>query len=352
MPLFMDIHVVESDSFSIQDVVSEHMKDLEVQEAFGVRHIKYWVNEAQKTIFCLMYGPDKESCHKVHETAHGITACNIIEVNEDLFDDYLGEGSKNGSDLALTSSGEVDTGYRSILLLRSFEVCKPLDAIAGELRNILARNNGVILKNPEQDLMASFVYASNAWLAALELNRYLKDKAFDHQMTLVTGKPVDPVGNNLFEKTLKKLKVLCMIGTSNAVIVDEMTYKLIQKQNTSPRCAPPYAELVEESDIDFLEGLYRILLESIPDPCFDNDKLISLLGMSRSKAYRRIKSLTGRSPNRLLQEMRLYQSLERLKSGSENVSEIAYSLGFNSPAYFTRVFKSKFGLIPSAITNG
>ena len=64
MPLYMDIHTVDADDFSAEDVVKAHMEDLAIQDRFGVKQIKYWVNENAKTIFCLMTGPNKEACHK------------------------------------------------------------------------------------------------------------------------------------------------------------------------------------------------------------------------------------------------------------------------------------------------
>jgi len=66
MPLYMDIHTVDSDELSAEDVVKAHMEDLAIEDKFGVKQLKYWVNEQGKTIFCLMEGPSKEACNQVH----------------------------------------------------------------------------------------------------------------------------------------------------------------------------------------------------------------------------------------------------------------------------------------------
>lgn len=50
MPLYMDIHTVDSDSFTVEDVVKVHMEDLAVEESFGVTQIKYWVDTENKII--------------------------------------------------------------------------------------------------------------------------------------------------------------------------------------------------------------------------------------------------------------------------------------------------------------
>ena len=65
MPLYLDIHTVDSDSFSVEDVVKAHMEDLAIQEQFGVTQLKYWVNVEARTLFCLMKGPTIEACNEV-----------------------------------------------------------------------------------------------------------------------------------------------------------------------------------------------------------------------------------------------------------------------------------------------
>ncbi len=48
MPLYMDIHNVDSDNFTVEDVVKAHMEDLAVEEKFGVTQHKYWVNQQRR----------------------------------------------------------------------------------------------------------------------------------------------------------------------------------------------------------------------------------------------------------------------------------------------------------------
>ncbi|WP_373517927.1 hypothetical protein [Pricia sp.] len=50
--------------------------------------------------------------------AHGVGACNVIEVSSEIdFNAFLGEGGKDKKDMALTSSGEIDTGYRTLMMI-------------------------------------------------------------------------------------------------------------------------------------------------------------------------------------------------------------------------------------------
>ena len=81
MPLFLDIHH-KVDGLTSDAIADAHKKDLEVQKKYGVNYLKYWFNEKDGRVFCLVEAPDKESAIKVHKEAHGLLADEIFEVNE------------------------------------------------------------------------------------------------------------------------------------------------------------------------------------------------------------------------------------------------------------------------------
>ena len=58
------------------------MKDLKVQGKYGVKYLKYWLDESKGKIFCLVDAPNKEAAEKVHREAHGLLADEIFEVKE------------------------------------------------------------------------------------------------------------------------------------------------------------------------------------------------------------------------------------------------------------------------------
>jgi AraC-like DNA-binding protein len=60
-----------------------------------------------------------------------------------------------------------------------------------------------------------------------------------------------------------------------------------------------------------------------------------------------LKNLTSLAGNEFIRSIRLQQALVFMETTQYNVSEIAYKVGFNDPAYFTRVFKKQFGQSPS-----
>ena len=70
------------------------------------------------------------------------------------------------------------------------------------------------------------------------------------------------------------------------------------------------------------------------------------LALSRSKLYRKIKELTGKSANEMIRKMRLEKSKEFLEITEMTIGEICYKVGFSSPSYYTKRFKEYTGLIP------
>jgi hypothetical protein len=81
MPLYMDIHK-KVDGATPEAVAQAHERDLATQGPYDVRYEKYWFDESNGTIFCLVEAPNKEAAERVHREAHGLVADEIYEVQE------------------------------------------------------------------------------------------------------------------------------------------------------------------------------------------------------------------------------------------------------------------------------
>jgi hypothetical protein len=82
MPLFMDVHESLPDGATASDVAKAHAADVETQGQYGVKYIRYWVNDEEGKVFCLVEAPDAETAITVHREAHGLVADRIHEVQE------------------------------------------------------------------------------------------------------------------------------------------------------------------------------------------------------------------------------------------------------------------------------
>jgi Protein of unknown function (DUF4242) len=81
MALFLDTHTMGG-PVSIDDVAKAHAADLQTQDAYGVNYLRYWVDEQNGKIFCLVDAPDAETAATVHREAHGLVADEIHAVAE------------------------------------------------------------------------------------------------------------------------------------------------------------------------------------------------------------------------------------------------------------------------------
>lgn len=348
MPLYMDIHTVDSDAFSVEDVVKAHMEDLAIQEKFKVTQLKYWVNVEAKTLFCLMTGPDKDSCNRVHKESHGNTACNIIEVSDDEFNLYLGIGNHK-NDLALTVSGDFDSGYRTLLFVNLFYFTNnELSYYNNKICKAIREHQGILIPHPDNSFMASFILASQAISCALDIKRIIESipNKVEFVLALSSGRPVDEKGETLFEETKNKVRSICAAGSINSLYLDAATKALSTKESVSFLEVSDFT-VVPHEDFTFLHILLQVIEENLLNPDFKSNSIYGLLNLSKSKASKKIFSLTGMAPNGLVQEYRLRKSLERIISKTETVAETAYSTGFNSPTYYTRSFKKRFGVLPT-----
>ena len=77
----MDVHTIDG-GVAVEDVAKAHMADLQTQGAHDVRYLRYWVNESQGKVFCLVEAPSPEAASTVHREAHGLVADAVFEVQE------------------------------------------------------------------------------------------------------------------------------------------------------------------------------------------------------------------------------------------------------------------------------
>ncbi len=81
MPLYMDVHTIDG-GVSVDDVAKAHMADLQTEGKYDVRYLRYWVNEGEGKVFCLVDAPSADAASTVHREAHGLVADAVFEVKE------------------------------------------------------------------------------------------------------------------------------------------------------------------------------------------------------------------------------------------------------------------------------
>ncbi len=99
-------------------------------------------------------------------------------------------------------------------------------------------------------------------------------------------------------------------------------------------------------DEAFITKALDIVKANIEDEAFGVEELGSELAMSRSNLHRKIKALTGKSTTDFIRTIRLKEAAAKLISTNDQISEIAYKVGFNSSSYFIKSFKKEFNMSP------
>lgn len=100
------------------------------------------------------------------------------------------------------------------------------------------------------------------------------------------------------------------------------------------------------SEQDFLRKLNKLIEMNIESSTYTVEELAKDLYISRVQLYRKVKAIFGISVSEHINNIRLEKSKELLLHSSQNIAEIAYSVGFSSPNYFSTSFKNKYGVSP------
>ena len=106
---------------------------------------------------------------------------------------------------------------------------------------------------------------------------------------------------------------------------------------------PPSADL----DSEFYRRFLEIFQAEMGRPELSVDAVAAQMGMERSQFYRKIKALTNYAPVELMRRLRLQQGHALLLSSDKTIGEIAYEIGFSSPAYFTKCYRDAYGVTPT-----
>jgi signal transduction histidine kinase/ligand-binding sensor domain-containing protein/DNA-binding response OmpR family regulator len=109
---------------------------------------------------------------------------------------------------------------------------------------------------------------------------------------------------------------------------------------------PISATAGENEDDRFLKKVMNTIEVNIANPEFSVELLSEEMGMSSTHLYRKLKSLTHLSANEIIKKYRIKKASLLLKNKEGNISEIMYEVGFSNLSYFSKCFKTEFGLTP------
>lgn len=147
-----------------------------------------------------------------------------------------------------------------------------------------------------------------------------------------------------FSNKVLKAHIKSLISNRKRInnVMPENTLK--DKGSLKPS-APSYVKKDVESD--FYEKFINIFEQKMGDADLSVETLASDMGLERTQFYRKIKAITNYSPVELMRSLRLKRARKLVTSSDLSISEIAYKVGFSTPAYFTKCYRDMFGETPS-----
>ncbi|KQW50469.1 MULTISPECIES: nickel-binding protein [unclassified Ensifer] len=238
MPIFMDRHDLAGASAA--DVAEAHLKDLSIQDQYGVKFLTYWFDHRRGTTFCLIDAPDAETAQCVHREAHGFVAGEVVEVALSAVEAFLGR--IQDPEAAGLSAKEMDAGHRAILftdIVGSTEMTSRLgDRMATELvrahdalvRGCLSQTDGREVKHTGDGIMAAFPSTAFAVDCAREIQREFQrynagnGEPIHIRIGLDCGEPVED-SNDLFGTTVQLAARLCAAARSDQILISENIFR-------------------------------------------------------------------------------------------------------------------------------
>ena len=350
----MDIHEMP-EGVTAKHVAEMHQADLKIEHEYNCRGLTYWCDEKRHTAFCLFEAPDKKSILELHSGAHGDVPLRIIEVNDTIVESFLGRiedpVKSQNSDLNIIN----DPAFRIIVVLKAKKTSfgessiKSLKSLFGEIDTIVSRFEGNIVKQQNGEFLISFVSPKNALDASMSLKKTFS-KVEDTSLKLNIGLSAGlPVTNNegLFEETIKVSDRLCDIADQKIVVTTEVK-DLYESENLNVPIDNSWVRVLNHRDEQFLMGLRDFTEKKWTDPTLNVDDFCTGLGYSHSQLYRKMSSIVKKSTNSFLKDFRLDNAITMMNKKNKNISQIAFESGFNSVAYFSKCFKNKYKILPSA----
>lgn len=212
------------------------------------------------------------------------------------------------------------------------------------ISNALSKFQGKVLKQNDNTYLVEFESVTNAILCALKIQSNFK---------YITPK---------FDKSIRHLKIGITKGHSPKarllatrmceVVMDQIVISLDTKrdyvsENRNTFINRDHIRTLKSSELEFLTNLMDYTETIWKDADFSVPQFAKPLNYSKSQVYRKLLSLTGKSPSTFIRDYRLHKAMLQLHNRKGNIEKIAKNSGFKSATYFSKCFKEKFNLLPS-----
>jgi AraC-like DNA-binding protein len=217
------------------------------------------------------------------------------------------------------------------------------------ISNLASQYNGRIVEQAVSRFLISFISVTDAIQCGIKIQEsyhsvIIPDLEF--KIGISAGIPVSEK-DSIFEDTIKTSDYLSDIAKSDFSITAKVNDLFEGENQNKPLHEKNGITVLNSQNEEFLMQLMEYTERIWSHTSTTVNDFQENLGYSKSKLYRTMMNLIGKSPNTFLKEYRLNEALKLLEEQNCNISEVAYQTGFSSPAYFSKCFHKKYGILPS-----
>ena len=215
------------------------------------------------------------------------------------------------------------------------------------LMKSINRFEGEIIEHNDNTYVVNFDSVNNCILCALKVDynfKYTTPK-FDSSIRQLKIGIASGFKENL-DEIIKIAKRICEF-VQNKIVITSDVKKLYEQINKNHFINKEHIKTLNEKEELFIDKIMNFTDGIWSNKQFNVNDFSKNLAYSNSQIYRMLKRLTGNSPSTFLRNFRLNKALTLLHDQDLSVSEVASKSGFNSLTYFSKCFKSRFGILPS-----
>lgn len=154
-----------------------------------------------------------------------------------------------------------------------------------------------------------------------------------------------------YGKTIAIVVVSVVVILLILLIIRKKRKVKISSESASSQTASSEPFSSDSAEQELLQKARTLIEQHLSDSSYGVEQLAADLCMERTGLYKKIVALTGDKPVNFIKNIRLKQAATLLRDGRLSINEIALQTGFSSPSYFTKCFKSHFGVKPSEYTD-
>ncbi|MCF8715521.1 response regulator [Joostella atrarenae] len=271
--------------------------------------------------------------------------------------DNRGENFVDSFNYTETKKKTSEKNYTIALIEDNDELSLYIKSILNNSYNVITSSNGLsgleLIKENLPDLVISDIVMPG--LTGIEMCKHLKRnfetshipiilltaKAYEAHIIEGTNSGADVYLTKPFNREILFANIRNLINNREKLRLVFQNSKILE----------PSKVTVTSVDEKLLFQLKQIVEKNIQDQNLTLEILANEIGVSRAQLFRKVKSLTGYTPNNFIKAIRLKHSIALLNQNKLQISEVAYLSGFKEASYFSRCFKETYGYSPKEHNN-